>query len=47
MEIDKERDKIVIKPKKKSTLKEMLAAINKNNLHKEVQTTGTVGGEIW
>jgi antitoxin MazE len=40
-------DEIIIKPKKKNKLLEMLDAINEQNIHKEMETNGPVGKEIW
>jgi uncharacterized protein (DUF1778 family) len=40
-----EMDEIIIKPKNK--LSEMLNQINETNIHKEIETTGPVGKEIW
>jgi antitoxin MazE len=40
-------NEIVIKPVRKSRLSEMLDEINEQNLHREVETTGPVGKEIW
>ena len=38
---------IIIKPVQKSRLSEMLYKINKQNIHKEIETGGAVGIEIW
>jgi len=38
---------IVIKPIQKNKLSEMLGKINEQNLHKEVETDGPIGKEIW
>jgi antitoxin MazE len=40
-------NEIIIKPIKKTKLTEMLGKINKQNIHKEIETTGPVGKEIW
>jgi antitoxin MazE len=40
-------NEIIIRPVKKSRLSEMLEKINDANIHKEVETTGPVGNEIW
>jgi antitoxin MazE len=38
---------IIIKPKRKNKLSEMLNEINEKNIHGEVETNGPVGNEIW
>jgi antitoxin MazE len=38
---------IIIKPKGKNKLSEMLGKINEKNIHGEVETNGPVGNEIW
>jgi antitoxin MazE len=38
---------IVIKPKRKNKLPEMLNEINEKNIHAEIETNGPVGNEIW
>jgi antitoxin MazE len=38
---------IIIKPIKKNKLSEMLSNINEQNIHKEIETGGSVGKEIW
>jgi antitoxin component of MazEF toxin-antitoxin module len=40
-------NEIIIKPKEKNKLSEMLKAINKRNIHEEIETNGPVGKEIW
>jgi antitoxin MazE len=40
-------NKIVIMPKAKNKLSEMLLAINKQNIHGEIETDGPVGNEVW
>ena len=45
--ISKEKDTIIIKPKhKKENLKELLAKINKKNIHEEIDTGDSMGNEI-
>jgi antitoxin component of MazEF toxin-antitoxin module len=39
-------NEIIIKPKKKNKLLEMLDAINEQSIHEEVETNGPVGKEI-
>ena len=38
---------IIIKPVQKNKLSEMLCNINEHNIHKEVETGGPVGKEVW
>jgi antitoxin component of MazEF toxin-antitoxin module len=38
---------IIIKPKEKNKLPEMLKEINEKNIHGEVRTNGPVGNEVW
>jgi len=38
---------IIIKPIQKNKLSEMLNKINEQNIHKEIETGGPVGKEIW
>jgi len=38
---------IIIKPIQKNKLSEMLNNINGQNIHKEIETDGPVGKEIW
>ncbi|MDR2211860.1 MAG: AbrB/MazE/SpoVT family DNA-binding domain-containing protein [Spirochaetaceae bacterium] len=38
---------IIIKPKAKDKLLEILDKINDRNIHGEVETNGPVGNEIW
>jgi len=40
-------NEIIIKPKQKNKLSEMLEKINSENIHQEIETTGPVGKEIW
>ncbi|MDR1252625.1 MAG: hypothetical protein LBK62_10755 [Treponema sp.] len=40
------RNEIIIKPKKKNKLLEMLDTINEQNIHEEVETNGPLGKEI-
>jgi antitoxin component of MazEF toxin-antitoxin module len=44
------RDKgneIIIKPKTKNTLSDMLRNITEKNIHGEVETNGPIGNEAW
>jgi len=47
VEIKDNGNEIIIKPTQKSKLSEMLSQINEQNIHKEIETTGPVGKEIW
>jgi antitoxin MazE len=47
VEISNEGTKIIIKPKNKNELSEMLDRINETNIHKEIAAKGPVGKEIW
>jgi antitoxin MazE len=47
VEIKDVGNEIIIKPKKKNKLSEMLDAINEKNIHEEVETDDPVGKEIW
>jgi antitoxin MazE len=47
VEIKNAGNEIVIKPRKKAALSEMLNAINEENIHEEVEINGPVGKEIW
>lgn len=38
---------IIIPIQKKRKLRELLAGVNRDNLHSETDTGGAVGGEIW
>jgi antitoxin MazE len=40
-------NEIIIKPKAKIKLSDMINAINKQNIHTEIETNGPVGKEIW
>jgi len=45
--INENGKEITIKPVQKRTLSEMLDAINKNNIHEEIDWGKPVGNEIW
>jgi antitoxin component of MazEF toxin-antitoxin module len=47
VEIKDEGNEIIIKPKNKNELSEMLNRINETNIHKEIEANGPVGKEIW
>jgi antitoxin MazE len=40
-------NEIIIKPKEKNKLSEMISAINEQNIHREIETNGPVGKEVW
>jgi antitoxin MazE len=40
-------NEIIIKAKNNNKLSEMINAINKQNIHKEIENNGPVGKEIW
>jgi antitoxin MazE len=47
LDIKNNGNEIIVRPVKKSRLPEMLAKINEENIHTEIETTGPVGKEIW
>ena len=47
VDITENGSEIIIRPVKKIKLSDMLSKINKNNIHKEIETTGPAGKEIW
>jgi antitoxin MazE len=47
VEITDVGNEIIIKPKRKNKLSEMLDAINEQNIHEEIETNVPVGKEIW
>ena len=48
IDILKEKDRIIIKPKqKKEKLHELLNNINNENIHEEIDTGDRSGNEIW
>jgi len=47
VDINDNGNKIIIKPVQKIELSEMLSRINEQNVHKEIETGGAVGIEIW
>ena len=47
VDINDNGNEIIIKPIKKSRLSELLEKISDENIHKEVETTGPVGNEVW
>ncbi|MFP3040674.1 AbrB/MazE/SpoVT family DNA-binding domain-containing protein [Treponema primitia] len=47
VEIKDRGNEIIIKPKRKKQLSEMLDEITEENLHREIKTGSPVGNEIW
>jgi antitoxin MazE len=47
VDINDRGKEIIIRPIQKNKLSEMLSNINENNIHKEIETGGPVGKEIW
>jgi antitoxin MazE len=47
VDIKDKGNEIIIKPKAKNKLSEMLNQINEKNIHSEVETNGPVGNEAW
>jgi antitoxin MazE len=47
VDINEMGKEIIIKPVKKNKLSEMLGNINEYNIHKEIETGGPAGKEVW
>jgi antitoxin MazE len=47
VEIRDKGNEIIIKPRQKNKLSEMLNEITEQNIHKEIETGNPVGKEIW
>jgi len=49
VEVKQEDESIIIRPvvKGKYSLKKLLAGVNNKNVHKEINTSGIIGKEIW
>ena len=47
VDINDRGKEIIIKPIQKNRLSEMLSKINEQNIHKEIETDGPLGKEIW
>jgi antitoxin MazE len=47
VDIEDKEGQIIINPRNKRNLNELLQKINKINLHSEVETNSPVGKEIW
>ena len=47
VDINDKGKQILIKPVQKNKLSELVSKINEKNLHKEIETGGPVGKEVW
>ena len=47
VDINDRGKEIIIRPIQKNKLSEMLSNINEHNIHKEIETGGPVGKEVW
>jgi len=47
IELIQQNGKIIISPKGKNSLKDLLKNITKDNLHAEVKSDGPIGNEAW
>jgi len=47
VDINDRGKEIVIKPVQKNKLSEIVSNINEQNIHKEIETGGPVGKEVW
>jgi antitoxin MazE len=47
VELFEDSDKIIIQPRRKAKLDDLLSAINEDNLHGEVSSGDPAGREIW
>ena len=47
VDIEEKDGQIVIKPKNKYKLKDMIGKISKENIHEEIISSGPVGNEAW
>jgi antitoxin MazE len=47
VDIEGKNGQIIIRPRNKYILKEMLTKISSENIHEEVESSGIVGNEIW
>ncbi|MEW5945621.1 MAG: AbrB/MazE/SpoVT family DNA-binding domain-containing protein [bacterium] len=49
VDLSEKGKKIIIKPicESEPTLKQLLAGITRKNIHREVETQGPVGNELW
>ena len=46
VDIERKDGQIIIKPRNKYILKDMISNISKDNIHEEIESSGTVGNEI-
>jgi antitoxin MazE len=47
VELLEDSDKIIIQPQRRPMLDDLLAAINEDNLHGEINSGGPAGKELW
>jgi antitoxin MazE len=47
VDIEDKGNEIIIKPKEKASLFELLNAINAENIHEEIETDSPLGNEAW
>jgi antitoxin MazE len=47
VDIDEESDRLIIRPKEKPNLDDLLDAISKENLHSELDFGKVEGNEVW
>ncbi len=47
VELIEESDKIIIQPKRRRRLNDLLQAINESNIHEEIEFNGPYGSEAW
>jgi antitoxin MazE len=47
VDIEGKDGQIIIKPRNKYVLKEMISNISKDNIHEEIESSGPVGNELW
>jgi antitoxin MazE len=47
VDIKDKGEEIIIRPKEKNNLSEILNKIDEKNIHNEIETNGPVGNEIW
>jgi antitoxin MazE len=47
VDIEGKDGQIIIRPRNKYILKDMLSNISRDNIHEEVESLGPIGNEIW
>jgi antitoxin MazE len=47
VDIEEQDGQIIIRPKNKYDLKDLIAKISSDNIHEEIESSGPVGTEIW